>query len=387
MACTTGRVEIAHIDRLRANLKKSDREELERSRCSGSIVQMNYPAQRETADRMSGAAVNLILKTADHIGIDLQSVLGTAGLPPPVRKGREILLPENLSSERLATAFQALIAAVCKQSPQLGVFDSPAKADVDLFCYCLINCDTLAAVIDRAIRFTRISNNRWGGLRVDVASDEVIFSTDARRCRNAAGPAILDVFGLAFFFKLFSWLIGEPLRLQRVQFVHDDCADSGVLANLFGCSMAFGADCTALVFDIDDLGKPVVRTYRELAATLESVPVPLLALPGGMSTQSQVEMIFHRALETNTDIPGLDQVADMLGQSASTLRRNLLREQTSFQVILDGLRRQRAMRLLRETGMTLDDISSMLGFSAPSVFSRAFKSWTGRSPSAYRAEE
>lgn len=342
---------------------------------------------------MSGAAVNLILKTADHVGIDLQSVLHTAGLPPPVRRGRDVLLPENLSAERLATAFQALIAALCRQSPQLGVFDSPAKADVDLFCYCLINCDTLEAVIDRAIRFTRISNNRWGELCVDIAAGRVAFSTDARRRRNAAGPAILDVFGLAFFFKLFSWLIGEPLRLRRVRFVHDGGTDVGLVANLcssvvpnlFGCPMEFGADCTALVFDARDLEKPVVRTYSELAATLERVPVPLLPLPGGMSTQTQVEMIFQRALEANAAVPGLDQVADALGQSASTLRRNLLREDTSFQSILDAVRRQRAMSLLRQTELTLEDISSALGFSAPSVFSRAFKGWTGLSPSAYRA--
>jgi AraC-like DNA-binding protein len=222
----------------------------------------------------------------------------------------------------------------------------------------------------------------------------VIFSTDARRRRNAAGPVILDVFGLAFFFKLFSWLIGEPLRLRRVLFAHDGCSGvgaaadlyNGVVANLFGCAMEFGADCTALVFDVRDLEKPVVRTYRELASTLERVPVPLLPLPGGMSPQLQVEMIFQRALDANAGVPSLDQVADILGQSASTLRRNLLREDTSFQSILDAVRRRRALHLLRETQLTLDDISSMLGFSAPSVFSRAFKSWTGLSPSAYRAE-
>ncbi|HSB95478.1 MAG TPA: helix-turn-helix transcriptional regulator, partial [Spongiibacteraceae bacterium] len=84
------------------------------------------------------------------------------------------------------------------------------------------------------------------------------------------------------------------------------------------------------------------------------------------------------------ELPGLEAVAHLLNQSVSTLRRNLLREDTSFQAVMDRLRMQRSKELLAETELTIDDIADILGFSAPSVFSRAFKGWTGYPPSKYR---
>lgn len=288
------------------------------------------------------------------------------------------------SSAQLATAFRVLVDMLCSLSPQQGTDDSPGRADVDLFCYCLINCATLADVIERAIRFTHISNNRWGGLRMETAGGLAVFSTDSRRSRNAAAPCLLDVFGLAFFFKLFSWLIAEPLPLHSVHLVHDGVPGEQVIDALFDGPLMFGARETALVFDSVFLSRPVVRTYNALSRVLAHLPLALLQLPRNGSTRAQVEMMFGRAIEACQAAPGLEQIADMLGQSISTLRRNLLREGTSFQQIADRLRMQRALQLLRETTLTLDEIAAALGFSGPSVFSRAFKGWTGQAPSAYR---
>ncbi|MCY3189736.1 AraC family transcriptional regulator, partial [Acinetobacter baumannii] len=43
-----------------------------------------------------------------------------------------------------------------------------------------------------------------------------------------------------------------------------------------------------------------------------------------------------------------------------------------------------ARRLLANTKETLDQIVYLTGFSEPSAFTRAFKRWTGETPSAYR---
>jgi AraC-like DNA-binding protein len=345
---------------------------------------MSNLAYRETADKMSGAAVNLILNTADSIGIDLQQVLREAGLPPPAREGRDVRLAGVPSPDQQGLVFERLVALLCKQSPQRDAQDSPTADDVNLFCSCLVNCESLERVIERAIRFTRISNNRWGELHCDRDGQSVVFSMDSRRLRNSAGPATLDLLSVAFFYKLFSWLIAEPLRLQCVNLAHDLHADEGVARQVFICPIRPGSVGTALVFDPEMLRKPILRTYRELVEMLERLPVALLPLPRSVSVRDQVELIFNRAMDSCITAPKLEQVAAMLGQSVSTLRRNLLRENTSFQAILDCLRMQRALVLLRDTELTIEELASVLGFSSAGVFSRAFKSWTGQSPSIYR---
>lgn len=345
---------------------------------------MTNHAHGETADRMAGAAVNLILKVADTIGIDVQPILCSIGLPPAIRIGGDVSLVGTASPAQLSKAFQILVAALCAHSTQRGVTDSPIKGDVDLFCSCLINCDTLEVVVERAIRFSRISNDRWGGIGLVREGAQTAFFMDSRRHRNAAAPAALDMFGLAFFYKLFSWLIADPLALVNVQVAHDHCIDGHIAIDIFNCPVFFGSAQTALVFNSKILKRPVVRTYRDLMRVLERQPIALLALPRVISVGSRIEMIFRRAINSQMAIPKLEGIAGMLGQSVSTLRRNLSRENTSFQSIIDCLRMQRSLELLRDTALSIDDISTMLGFSAPSAFSRAFKCWTGHAPSVYR---
>lgn len=79
----------------------------------------------------------------------------------------------------------------------------------------------------------------------------------------------------------------------------------------------------------------------------------------------------------------IDQVARAMGLSRQTLYRRLKAEGATFEEVLDGLRRRHALRLVRE-GLPVKEIAYRLGFSDPAAFSRAFKRWTGASPSSSR---
>ena len=76
-------------------------------------------------------------------------------------------------------------------------------------------------------------------------------------------------------------------------------------------------------------------------------------------------------------------IARTLGVSRQTLYRRLKAEGTTFERLLDGLRHRLASRLLGE-GVAVKDIAYRLGFSDPAAFSRAFKRWTGASPTTSR---
>ena len=84
---------------------------------------------------------------------------------------------------------------------------------------------------------------------------------------------------------------------------------------------------------------------------------------------------------------GIDQVARELGCGRQTLYRRLKVEGVTFAQLLDGLRRRLALRLVREQGLSVKETAYRLGFSDPAAFSRAFKRWTGTSPSAARGKD
>ena len=81
-----------------------------------------------------------------------------------------------------------------------------------------------------------------------------------------------------------------------------------------------------------------------------------------------------------------DSVADALHMSLRTLQRRLNNEGTSYRGLLDETRRELAAHYMAESHRPINEITYLLGFSEPSNFSRAFRRWTGKSPSAYRAQ-
>jgi AraC-like DNA-binding protein len=78
------------------------------------------------------------------------------------------------------------------------------------------------------------------------------------------------------------------------------------------------------------------------------------------------------------------EVARALHVSPRTLKRQLAATGTSFQAVLDDLRRERALVLLDRAALSLDEIAERLGYSDTANFTRAFKRWTGQTPAMVR---
>ena len=86
------------------------------------------------------------------------------------------------------------------------------------------------------------------------------------------------------------------------------------------------------------------------------------------------------------DFPTLPSAARALHTSGRSLRRHLADLGTSYQEVLDEVRKRLALQYLGTTQLPLYEIAFLLGFSDPSNFRRAFKTWTGKTPGDYRRE-
>lgn len=78
------------------------------------------------------------------------------------------------------------------------------------------------------------------------------------------------------------------------------------------------------------------------------------------------------------------EIATALHMSPRTLKRQLAATGTTFQAVLDELRRDRALMLLDRAELTLDEVADRLGYSDTANFTRAFKRWTGQTPAVVR---
>ena len=83
--------------------------------------------------------------------------------------------------------------------------------------------------------------------------------------------------------------------------------------------------------------------------------------------------------------PSLKQVSEHFAQNERTFQRALAKNGVNFQEMVDELRKAMAMQYIKNDYNFLD-IAMMLGYSEQSAFHRAFKRWTGLTPSKFRRE-
>ncbi|WP_421865576.1 AraC family transcriptional regulator [Motiliproteus sp.] len=192
-------------------------------------------------------------------------------------------------------------------------------------------------------------------------------------------------FWLVIWHRFASWVIGRGIRLQQVAFPYSRPAHSSELKYLFPCPHRFDQPMLKLSFHADYLTQERVRSQRDLAQFLRDSPRALMVLPD--DNESYRARIRSRLLNQEAEqlqLPAFEQLAAEFGLSGQTLRRRLKAEGSSYPRIKDEVRQDLAIEKLRVLQLPVAEIAEQLGFSEARSFTRAFRQWTGYSPSEYR---
>ncbi|MBK8995326.1 MAG: AraC family transcriptional regulator ligand-binding domain-containing protein [Myxococcales bacterium] len=146
-------------------------------------------------------------------------------------------------------------------------------------------------------------------------------------------------------------------------------------------ALCFGQPIDRIVIPSALLALPIVSA--DPAATRlarEQCERELAALGEGSRVVTRLRGLFLRE-----GFVALPVAARALGVSTRTLKRRLAEQQTTFSGVQDDVRRGRALVLLNDPRISLDEIAARLGYSDTANFSRAFRRWTGATPGEVRA--
>lgn len=173
---------------------------------------------------------------------------------------------------------------------------------------------------------------------------------------------------------------GTMSLFKELHVTHGAPAYADEYARIFAIPVRFGMTRNALLLDealMSSFKPPRQSPY--LSALLREKAEHLLAeLDASRSTRGQVEQVLLSAMPTGN--ASVSAVASKLAVSRHTLFRKLREEGVTFESVLSELRRRMATHYLGEKQLSVSQTASLLGYSDPAAFSRAFKRWTGSSP-------
>ena len=182
-------------------------------------------------------------------------------------------------------------------------------------------------------------------------------------------------------------MAGRDFRPTRVTFTLAHNSELREFERFFGCPVEFSAPADQLGFSNETLAIPLVTEDRHLLDTLQ--PICEEAAKERNTAHGTLRSLVEN--EVQKLLPhgkaNRHRVAKALGLSERTLSQRLAEENTSYEKVVDRLRRSLALHYIEEPSLSLTQIGWLLGYEGPTSFNYAFARWTGRSASDARNEK
>jgi AraC-like DNA-binding protein len=260
---------------------------------------------------------------------------------------------------------------------RIGVEVLPDEANV--VSLAAMHSPTLGEGLRRLARYKRLVCPER--ISIDVEDGEARLRFEWLLASDAPPPIVTDII-FAGITNLAQRGTRKPVRPRRLEFIRRR-ADEAMLRRHFRCELRFDAPHDVLVFDEATLELPMARRNAQLLAVL----VPGLEREIGRDDHARTLTDDVRAALGETmcgDRPAITKVAKSLGMSARTMQRRLGELGTTYQGVLEDVRRQSARRLLANTDLAMGEVAFLVGFEEVNSFVRAFHAWEGKSPAKWR---
>ena len=322
-------------------------------------------------------AVVKILAAAEAAGVEPAALCGTVGLDPKLIDDADNRIP----FAQFVALYEHAARLTGDDAFGLHIGERTSPTLFDVLGYVVINSPTLGAALARLVRYHAI----WTDGAVFELTDQ---GPHVRLSYNyVAGiptPRRHDCeMTLSIAVTFTRRMTGVDWQPRAVSFQHPRPADTVEHQRIFRAPVTFSQPRNELLLDRALLALPLARADAGLCAVLDRHAQELLArLPQRDDTTAQVRRLLGDALSGGD--PNVAAIARQLGLSARTLQRKLHAEGTSYQDVLDEMRRDLSRRYLHEREMAVCEVAYLLGFSGPSAFHRAFRRWTGVTPKEFR---
>jgi AraC-like DNA-binding protein len=334
--------------------------------------------------QISVALARDILLYLESQGIPRADVCQVVGLSSDALEDPDALLS--------GTVLQALWQEGSRRTgdPHLGlhVGEGFALPRLGLVGYGLLSCQTFGQALEHLCHYTSLVSQ---GIRLSLQRSRLRVQCDCEILNHPynylhGDPRQPIESTFAALMQATLALTGKPLQPHAIWFQHPAPPEAQEHERIFKTVVHFSRPINRLIFDARSLDWPILSSHQQLYVGFRQQSERLLHL------RHQAQPWSDRVAQVLLDrwangIPTLEAIAKALQVSQRHLQRHLQSEGTSYQAVLDDLRRELALQQLQDPLLSIQSVAFGLGFSEPSAFHRAFKRWTGQTPQTYRAQQ
>jgi AraC-like DNA-binding protein len=241
------------------------------------------------------------------------------------------------------------------------------------------SADTVAGCCHSAVlHFAMVASDTW---LEHHDQDDGVQGVQVRGTAQVHADAL--EFTLAMLMSRLRYITDGQFTLLRVSLPVPKPDSDPVRDRLWNTTVVYDFPSAEILIDADTWNRAATRADPFLHATLKRMADQLqLAQPGDTTLERALRVRLRAALAQGNADPA--RMASLLGVSERTLQRRLTDAGRSYTEIVEDFRREESARLLCDQSVPLIEVASRLGYSEQTSFARAFRRWTGVTPSAWR---
>jgi AraC-like DNA-binding protein len=186
------------------------------------------------------------------------------------------------------------------------------------------------------------------------------------------------------FYNIVCDLVGRDPRHMpiRVEFVYPEPEWGHIYRRYFKCPVVFSCAQNRIIGHASSGDFELPLANRLMAMTAEKTLFQHMPTRAMKYLPLKLRQFLVRSYGA---LPSLDKAASELGMSGRTMRRKLAESGTTYQQELDVIRERFARGYFARGGESIAELSTLLGYSTPSAFTKSFKRWCGETPTEYVA--
>ncbi len=262
---------------------------------------------------------------------------------------------------------------------ELGARQDPTKWGA--FGYVVLNSPTVGAALANMARFLKPvqSGTRMAYInRRDRFGIEYSITHPGVTYRNQDAE-----FAMAYIKHVVDRLCSRNVTPKAVYFEHAPLAELSEYEKVFGIGPYFDQPVNTIYYPKTLEDQPVLSADLKLFPILKRHLMDLVdTTPDGADLKATVSYHIRETMPRGQC--RLENIANVMAVGSRTLQRQLKQQNTSFGQILDAIRRDLALQHIGSSTLEIKEMSYLLGFSDSSAFIKAFKKWTGLTPTRYR---
>lgn len=324
-----------------------------------------------------GGYCTAIAKTLDASGVDSERISRSVGVPPHMVNGPMVRLPVAT----LTRLYRACVEATNNPYFGLSVARHIHISNLHALGYALAASSTLLDFCRRLERHFRLVSQA-ANLRVIETGDRI--AVRATDFNIEISGETEDAF-VGFLVLTMRMLYKSGFNPLSVEFHRPMPSEGGEPYRAFmRAPVSFSNQATTLTFDRHELMQPLSGACPELAQVNDNIANQYLAR---LDKNDVVTGVTQKIIEL---LPSGDctreKIAEALCMSPATLQVRLAKRGTNFLQLMDDTRRELSCSYMQQRNRSVTEITFLLGFTSTSNFARAFKRWTGISPTQFRED-